>query len=156
MSQFFLMVMLLGLVPTATNLQETAEAAAIDKLPILLYVSRSDCSFCRRFEEDVLGPLVASGFLADKIVVRELVWDHAPEVRNFDGRMMQPIALAKHYDAQLTPTLLFLDSKGKEIVKRMTGYQRSDYFSFYLERAISEAHEIISGKNTLITRTSGR
>ena len=146
MNPFFLIVLLLGLVPPAINLERTAEQAAHDTLPILLYVSRSDCSFCKRFEEDVLGPLVAADFFTDRIVVRELVWDQTQKVRDFDGQLVQPILLAKRYEAQLTPTLLFLDSQGEEIVERMTGYQRSDYFSFYLERAINKAQEVIHSR----------
>jgi len=130
---------LLGLVQPAVDLQQTGLLARDRQIPVLLYVSRSDCTFCRRFEAEVLSPLVRSGTIAGKIIIRELVWDLPQPVTDFAGREVSGAALAQAYDAKLTPTLLFLDANGREITTRITGYPRSDYFSYYLEAAVAEA-----------------
>lgn len=144
MNAWLLIVGLLGIVAPATDLQQTAAAAAARKLPIMLYVSRSDCTFCRRFEVEVLGPIVRSGEFTDTIIIRELTWDAAEPVTDFDGRRVIPEALAARYDAKLTPTLLFLDLDGRELAPRITGYQQTEFFSYYLEAAMRKAWTIIN------------
>ena len=136
---WLLIASLLGLVQPATDLQSTARAAQQAQIPILLYVSRSDCTFCRRFEVQVFNPLIRSGAIAERIIVRELVWDLPDPVRDFSGRSVAPESIAEAYNAKLTPTLLFLDAEGVEIAPRITGYRESDYFSYYLEAAVTEA-----------------
>jgi thioredoxin-related protein len=134
-----LIACVLSLVEPATDLQLAAREARQEGLAILLYVSRSDCTFCRRFEAQVLHPLLRSGAIDDRILIRELVWDLPGPVIDFKGRAVTPTAVATAYDAKLTPTLLFLDSQGREIVSRITGYVESDYYSYYLEAAIDKA-----------------
>jgi thioredoxin-related protein len=136
---WLLLASLLGLVQPAIDLQLTAREARQARLPILLYVSRSDCTFCRKFEAQVFNPLIRSGAIAEQIIIRELVWDLPGLLRDFSGRSVAPAAIAEAYDAKLTPTLLFLDAHGNEVVKRITGYRESDYFSYYLEAAITNA-----------------
>ena len=136
---WILIVSLLGLVQPATDLQQTAAEARQAGLPILLYVSRSDCTFCRRFEADVFNPLIRSGEIAQQILIRELVWDLPEPVKGFSGQSVTPESIAVGYQAKLTPTLLFLDADGHELVPRITGYRESDYFSYYLEVAIANA-----------------
>ena len=143
MKTWLLLASLLGLVQPATDLQRTADEAEARTLPILLYVSRSDCSFCRRFETEVLNPLIRSGEYADRVIVRELVWDSPTPVRGFDGKSVMPEELADAYDAKLTPTLLFLDHDGTEIVRRITGYRRTEFFSYYVEASIREAAALL-------------
>ena len=128
-----------SLVAPAGDLQRTAELARGLRVPILLYVSRSDCSFCRRFEDDVLFPLVRSGEIDQKILLRELEWDRDAPVVDFTGQHVSAEKLARRYDARLTPTLLFLDHQGNELIPRITGYQASDYASYYLEQAVDFA-----------------
>lgn len=134
-----------SLVTPAEHLQQTAELAGGLRVPILLYVSRSDCSFCRRFEDEVLFPLLRSGEIDQKILLRELEWDRDAPVADFSGRQVSAEELAQRYDATLTPTLLFLDPQGNELIPRMTGYLASDYASYYLEQAVDLALQRLRG-----------
>ena len=138
-----LVATLLGLVQPATDLQQAAADAEAAGLPIVLYVSRSDCSFCRRFEEEVLNPLIRSGEFDQSAIFRELMWDAPRAIRNLSGAAILPEDLAAAYAAKVTPTVLFLDAAGREIVPRITGYPRSAFFSYYLEAAIREAGRLM-------------
>ena len=129
----------LGLVPIADNLSKTGAAAEAKQLPIMLYVSRSDCTFCKRFEKQQLGPLLKSNVYTGKIIFRELIWDARDTVIDFDGKITVRAEFAEAFDAKLTPTLLFLDGTGKEIAPRITGYNANDYFGYYFEAAIDRA-----------------
>ena len=132
-------IFLLGLVEPVQDLARTGAYAESHRLPILLYVSRSDCTFCRRFEDEVLGPLVRSGEFRDRALIVELMWDGPGTVVDFEGRATTREALAMRYDAKLTPTLLFLDGAGRPLVARIVGYGGSDYASYYLEEALTDA-----------------
>ena len=141
MTTAILTILLLGIAEPATDLSRTGAYATRNQLPILLYVSRSDCTFCRRFEEDVLGPLVRSGAFDGKAVILELMWDRPDSLIDFAGKTTTPEALAEHYQAKLTPTLLFLDGQGRALQARIVGYAGSDYASYYLEKALTGARE---------------
>ena len=108
-------------------------------VPILLYASRTDCHFCYSFEEEILKPLIRSGEYADSIVIRNLVLDSTDPVKNFEGELVPPSELAQAYDIKVSPTLLFLDQKGRELVPRIVGYQRSEFYFYYFEEAILKA-----------------
>ena len=130
---------LLGLLPVAQDLAKTGAVAIAQQIPILLYVSRSDCTFCRRFEKEQLGPLLNSGVYHGKILFLELVWDAQGPIVNFRGERVSRSQLAQALDAKLTPTLLFLDGDGNELSPGIIGYNPNDYFGYYFEAAIKNA-----------------
>ncbi len=125
----------------ATDLQALgcAAAAAEPPQPIVLYVSRSTCAYCRRLESAVLQPLLVSKTLTGKVHLRELVTDASIPLAGFDGLLATPAEVAASYAANVTPILLFLDGSGEELVPRITGYNGSDYYAVYLDRAINRS-----------------
>jgi thioredoxin-related protein len=137
---------LLGLLGSTPDLADTGLDARTRQLPILLYVSRSDCSFCRRLEADVLLPLLRSEVLQGRILVRELVLDEPGNVRDFDGQFAAPAQIAERYGGGLTPTLLFLDASGEPLRRPIVGYSGSEYFSYYLEQAVAESAAIVDAR----------
>ena len=147
-----LTILLLGIAEPAVDLSSTGAYATRHQLPILLYVSRSDCTFCRRFEEDVLGPLVRSGVFDDQAVILELMWDRTDNLIDFAGRTTTPEALAEHYQAKLTPTLLFLDGQGRPLQSRIVGYADSVYASYYLEKALKDSRAKLIKRHTTANR----
>ena len=138
----WILASLLALFPLTTNLEVDGEKAQQQGVAIVLYVSRSDCTFCRRLEKDVLAPLVKAGAL-NAVMFRQLSLDGAAEVRGFDGKVLAPMSLAVHYNAEITPTILFLDAQGRELLPRISGYTKNDYYSFYLERAVGKAQRLV-------------
>ena len=125
------LIALLGLIPVLQNFDASLAAARAHAHPLVLYVSRSDCTFCRAFEQDVLGPLVKSEVFAGKVRFRELIMDKDPAAS----------ALAQRLDVHVTPTLIFLDGHGREVSRRILGYNRNEFFGYYLERAVTQAIE---------------
>lgn len=109
------------------------------QVPVLLYVSRTDCHFCYNFEEEILKPLIRSREYADSIIIRNLVLDSSELIPNFAGKSVLPAELAHAYDIKVTPTLLFLNPKGEELIPRIVGYQRSEFYFYYFEKAIHKA-----------------
>jgi len=134
-----LLTMLLGTVPPLSDwAADSAEALSAGK-PVVLYVSRSDCTFCKRFEQEVLAPLIKSGRFADEVIYRELMMDAPGLLTDLDGTDITAAQLAARYGVHVSPTLLFLDGNGDMLSRAKVGYDGNELFSFYFERAISQA-----------------
>jgi len=132
---------LLGTVAPLHNLFETARQAHADGVPVVLYVSRSDCSFCPAFEKEVLQPVIKSGEYDDVVFV-ELIMDSPDLVVDLAGARVTPAQLAADLDVFVTPTIVFMNGEGRETVRRLLGYRRNDYAMFYFEQAIRQARRM--------------
>jgi thioredoxin-related protein len=122
---------LVGFIIPTTTLANT-EVSTTPPLPVMLYFSRSDCPYCHSFEEEILEPLVKSGAYAGKIIIRKLVLDGTKPVENFNGELVSPAELGEIYRVEVTPTLLFVDSSGDELAPRILGYQKTDFYAYFL------------------------
>ena len=108
--------------------------------PIIIYATRADCRFCRLLEQEVLKPLIRSGESASQFSLLPLPLDNPRSLVNFAGIEIAAGTLAARYQLQLTPTLVFVDSKGSELMPRLIGYQSGTYYEHYLEEAIRGAN----------------
>ncbi|MBV1931905.1 MAG: thioredoxin fold domain-containing protein [Porticoccaceae bacterium] len=128
---------------TAVNEEKYSVRGGFQK-PVVLYISRTDCHFCYLLEEEVLNPLLRSGEYTDKIIFRNLVLDSTELVVDFKGNLVAPADMARILEVELTPTLLFLNNENQELLPRIVGYQRSEYYFYYLEETIHNAIEVIN------------
>jgi thioredoxin-related protein len=128
-----------GLVSHVENFAALGDRARTGRLPILLLISRSDCPYCELLKHEILRPMLISGDYDGRVLIRELLIDSELPVRDFDGRAVVPDALAKRYRARLTPTVLFLDDRGRELAERIIGINTVDFYGYYLDAAIDEA-----------------
>lgn len=107
--------------------------------PLLLLVSRADCTYCAQIKREILEPMIISGDYADRIIMRELMLDRSNEARGFDGKWKSTFDIASSYGVTITPTLLFLGPSGQELTERVVGISTLELFSYYLDRSIDEA-----------------
>ena len=128
-----------GVQPVA-DLAALGERARSERVPILLVVSRSDCPYCKLLREEVLDPMLLGGEYAGRILIRELFLDSFAPVRDFEGEAVAPQDLAGRYSAGFTPTVLFLDHRGRELVDPLIGINTLEYYGYYLDAAIAKAH----------------
>ena len=108
-------------------------------LPIVLLVSRSDCSYCALLKDEVLNPMMKSREYDELALIGELMLDSAEPLRWFQGEHENRDDVGSRLDADLTPTLLFLAPDGTELAPRMRGVNTVEFFGFYLDRAIESA-----------------
>jgi thioredoxin-related protein len=127
------------MVAVAHDLYDLGAQAHDRRLPILLVISQTGCPFCRQLKEEILRPMIISGEYVDKVIIREVLIDDLGPVRDFDGSKVEPGALATRYGARVTPTLLFLDHRGRELAERIVGINSLDYYGFYVDSAIHKA-----------------
>jgi thioredoxin-related protein len=102
-------------------------------------VSQEHCGYCERMKQEVLNPMLLSGEYDDKIVMRELLIDPGETVTDFSGQRQAADTFIHNYQVWVTPTLLFLDHRGRETAERILGINTVDYLLFYIESAIDDA-----------------
>lgn len=126
-------------VPLIDDLAALGRTARRRRLPIVLLVSRSDCSYCALLKDEVLNPMVKSREYDDRAVLGELMLDSEEPLRGFQGGHELRDDVAARFDTDLTPTLLFLAPDGSELAPRILGVNTLELFGFYLDRAIASA-----------------
>lgn len=123
----------------AQDLYQEGRVAAAKRLPILIMFSMEHCPYCELIREDFLKPMLRSGDYTNKVIIREIHSDSYATLRDFDGRDVSAEELAHRYRASLSPTVVFLDHKGRELSKRMIGVTTVDYYGGYLDDAIEQS-----------------
>ncbi|MEW7982692.1 MAG: thioredoxin fold domain-containing protein, partial [gamma proteobacterium symbiont of Phacoides pectinatus] len=103
-------------------------------LPILLLVSQDHCPFCVQIKRDILHPMLLAGDYRGQILIRELYIDPGVSVLDFEGQRIPAIDYAHGLGVNLTPTLLFLDPRGKELAERIIGINTPEMFYFQVCR----------------------
>ena len=126
-------------VPLVDDLAALGRMARERRLPIVLLVSRSDCSYCAVIKDEVLNPMMKSREYDDQALLGELMLDAAEPLRGFDGEYEPRDGLASRLETDLTPTLLFLAPDGTELARRILGINTPELFGFYVDRAIGAA-----------------
>lgn len=126
-------------VPLIDDLATLGRTARRRRLPIVLLVSRSDCSYCHVLKDEVLNPMVKSRDYDDRALLGELMLDSEEPLRGFRGEHLRRENLASRLDARVTPTLLFLAPDGTELAPRIVGVNTVEFFAFYVDRAIRTA-----------------
>ena len=126
-------------VPLVDDLAALGRMAGRRRLPIVLLVSRSDCSYCMVIKDEVLNPMMKSREYDDQALIGELMLDAAVPLRWFDGEQGMRDELASRFEADVTPTLLFLGPDGAELAPRIRGINTVELFGFYVDRAIGTA-----------------
>ena len=126
-------------VPLVDDLVALGRTAERRRLPIVLLVSRSDCSYCMVLKDEVLNPMMKSREYDDLALIAELMLDAAEPLRWFDRDYKVRDDLASRLETNLTPTLLFLGPDGAELAPRIRGINTVELFGFYVDRAIGTA-----------------
>ncbi len=128
-----------GRLQKTEDLAADARLAARQQIPILLLVSLEDCPFCIQIKQEILNPMVLSGDYDDRLLMREVFIDDGERLRDFQGKEVDGASFALRYDVMLTPTLLFLDPEGRQLVEKMVGIQTPEMYFLYVDAAIDEA-----------------
>ena len=129
-----------GVVVTpASNLARDATEASRQGVAILLEFAADDCGYCRQLEEEFLKPMLRSGDYTDRVIMLELYSDSIAQLRDFNGKLISADKLIHRYNAGFAPTVVFLDSQGKEQAERLIGITTRDFYGGFLDEAIDES-----------------
>ena len=139
---FLLFATLAGASEYPSALQEESDFETLSQemkqksLGLVLMFHAAHCPYCALMENEILSPMVKSGDYDDKVIIRKLQIDEARDVKDFDGKTVEPSDISDRYGATLTPTLVFLDANGNEKAKKMIGINTVELFGAYLDDKI--------------------
>ncbi len=121
------------------NLYQIARTTQLLNQVHVIYFSASYCFYCKQLTEDVINAVRANKGYQNQVTITEIQIDGDDSVTDFNQKIVDPEAFASSYDIQITPTLIFVNSQGKEIVKRTVGYQNSEFYWYYFDKKIARA-----------------
>ncbi len=142
-------------VPPAADFSADAKRAASEGIPILVVVTRDDCSYCATIKQKILLPMQRNEKYRRRFIMRELNVDWLALVTDFNGGRVSTLNWARQYKAVFTPTVLLLDPYGHEAAERLVGINTVDMYGWYLDRSISTATGSIQALGYPATATNG-
>ncbi len=128
-----------SVIKIASKLNETGQQAARNKTPIVLFVTASDCHYCELLRENLFQFLPTD----PRFILRELVMDSRSALQGFNGENSSHAELAKRYQVNFSPTVLFVGPNGKQISDPLVGVLTLDYYRYYFEQNLAKAAKLL-------------
>jgi protein disulfide-isomerase len=109
------------------NLAAAQELAAREERFVMLYFTGSDwCGWCRKLDSEVLKYDLFHSFAGDYLAAVKVDFPKSPIIPEWQYRAN--MMLAEKYKVQGYPTLVFLDTDGREVHRR--GYLEGGVYSY--------------------------
>jgi thioredoxin-related protein len=122
---------------TLLDLREDVADAAKERKRLVVYFGQDGCPYCKRLMEvNFTDPAIVAKTRRHFVALALNIWGDR-EVTWTDGRTMSEKQLAAALKVQFTPTLIFLDEKGREAL-RLNGYLPPDRFLAALDNALGK------------------
>lgn len=138
---------------TIHHLKELGDMQALGKksddtdLPIMLLFGAEWCEYCELLVEQVFDPMVLGGLYDGKVVhMRHVGVDQDKPIKDWNGNLIKKDKFAYNLDADLTPTVLFLDGSGNEIAPRIVGIQEVTMYTNVIHRSLNLAYLTMGSK----------
>jgi len=128
-----------GSLPTATDLQHDAQLSKQEHIPIMVFYMAEDCPYCQAVSDLYLEPMYRNGLDKGRFILRTVTIDGFKSLRGFDGKVLDQEDFAGEQGVSFTPVIRFYDSKGKQIVPEIMGYQTPELYGGYLDAAIDQS-----------------
>jgi thioredoxin-related protein len=133
-SALTLSLLLIGWIPNAISSNETdrlhnlkswSETSAVAKqtnAPIVVLIEQRHCGFCQRLKREVFLPLANDKTYFDRVIFASVLIDFDGPSIELNGADISGFEFAESFEANTTPTVLFLDHSASELQKRLVGY----------------------------------
>jgi len=130
----------------AKNLHADSQQAQSRHVPILLMFAQQGCSWCQYVEEDQLKPMLRNADYRARVIIRQVMLDDLGSITDFDGSQTDANTLAIRYNASLTPTVVFVDGHGKQLVHNLVGVRNTDFYGGELDDALAQSAQVLHDK----------
>ena len=120
------------------DLSQLAGEAKESNRMLIVLVSQPDCTFCEYVKSSHIEPMMRKGTLANIAIVRELDLSGI-SLTDFSGESISPGQLARRYNAEFSPSVLFLSASGEQLHEAIIGVSSRDYYGYYLDKAIEKS-----------------
>ena len=95
--------------------------------------------------------MMLSGDFDRRAIFRKVVIDGTQPLKDFRGGKLDAEVFAHQRHIKVTPTLVFVDSNGKELAPKVVGYQTDVFYNAYLDQAIDVSQQLLR-QNQTVTR----
>lgn len=124
------------------SLEQLAQESDQRQLPIMLMFGAEWCEYCEVLNEHVFNPMVLSGLYEKKVVLmRHVGVDEEDPIPDWKGDPINKAKWAYQIDADLTPTVLFLDGSGKEVAPRIVGIAEISLYASVIHQNLNIAYQ---------------
>jgi len=130
--------------PQPVDLAVTAEQAESKNIPILVLFSSVYCDYCKFIKNEFLNPMIRSGDYESKVIIRVIEDDEGDEVIDFNRKLTDTGDFSERYNIDFTPTMIFIDAKGKELAERIVGLGNVEYYGGFIDDAIMNSQAKIN------------
>lgn len=120
----------------------TAQLAAEKNIPIMIMFSAQWCEFCEQLKREVLNPMILGGMYDGyAMYIRQVSLDSYTDLKFSETETIDKRRFAGMYGADITPTLVFLDSRGLPIGDTLLGVSDIQLFAAMIHRSVNQAYE---------------
>jgi thioredoxin-related protein len=131
-----------NVVPEMDDFHWTAQMAAEKNIPIMIMFTAKWCEFCDILKNEVLNPMMRGGFYDGyAMYIRTVSIDSYTPLKFSATEEIDKRKFAEMYRAEITPTLIFVDSRGLPIADRIVGTMDTQLFAGMIHRSINQAYE---------------
>lgn len=125
-----------------SNLYELAKKADKKNLPIMLTFVAEWCEFCHILGSEVLDPMALGKLYEGKYMYMRYVSidDHEP-IPGIDNKPINKDKWSDKYDAELTPTTIFIDSKGNQVGPAIVGIASIELYTMLIHKSLNIAYK---------------
>jgi hypothetical protein len=109
------------------------------RIPLLLFYSRTACDWCERARRDYLEPMAADPANADRVLIRQIDLDRRTAIADFSGKPSTHRDFARGRKIRLTPTIEVVGPAGEPLAEAIVGLRLPDFYGTYIERAVEAA-----------------
>ncbi len=125
-----------GLVMVEDLRSEATQAQQAGK-PLVLMFSLPECPYCKVVRTNYLLPMIREAG-NDPPQIREITMTGRQAIKDFDGTVTTPTAVARRYGVKVAPTLVFVNAAGELLTEPLVGGDHQ-FFTVYLDRAFETA-----------------
>jgi len=129
-------------VPAVVDLGASLKAAGAAGVPLLLFVESPGCGFCHAVEYDNLLPLARIGRFEGQAVLGRLELVERPML-DAAGQPSTQRAVARALGVDFAPTVLFLNAKGKPLIRPLIGLVNRAEYGGQLPPALTKAQDCL-------------
>ena len=125
-----------------TNLHDLAKQAREANLPIMLAVGAEWCGFCDVLKEEVLDPMALGELYEGKYMYfRYISIDDHDTIAGINNQPITKEDLSNRFDADLTPTIIFIDGYGKQVAPNIVGIVDVYTYTILMHKNLNIAYD---------------
>ncbi len=111
--------------------------------PLVLMVSLPGCPWCELLRRNYLTPMRKEGLHAFEFMIHE----RRMQLVDFQAQRTTPSALSDRLKVTITPSLLFFNAQGQELVPRIEGVASAEMIGAILDERLALARQkLLSAK----------